>query len=109
MNTYKITIEIKSEVEDPSEVLGFANETVAGLVPEYLEGKLITDETTVERLEGLPTPENLFVQSCVLFTSLSQDIFIGILNKAFRYSRWISQWAYTIPEYRNRTASKTVN
>ena len=48
MITYKITLEIKSEVEDPSEVLDFVNETVADLVPEYLEGKLITDETTVE-------------------------------------------------------------
>ena len=45
---YKIQITIDSEVEDPSEVLDFVNETVADLVPEYLEGKLVTDETTVE-------------------------------------------------------------
>tara|TARA_R100000773_G_C4163713_1_gene80388 strand:+ start:54 stop:635 length:582 start_codon:yes stop_codon:yes gene_type:complete len=92
---YKIQITLDSEVEDSSEVLDFFNETVADLVPEYLEGKLITDYTTVEILEGLPTPENLFVGACVLFKSLSQDIFIGILNRAFRYSRWISQWEYT--------------
>ena len=85
---YKIQITIDSEVQDPIEVLDFFNETVFDLVPEYLEGRLIEDETTVERLEELPTSEQILTAAIESFSHLDDETFTDIFITAHP-SDWI--------------------
>jgi hypothetical protein len=93
---YIIRLTIDSEVEDLSEILDFCNEEIANMIPDYLEGALV--DASVEHYnyaqEVNDIREDMYVNSCVLFKTLSHNTFMKIFEKAFQHSSWISEWKY---------------